>query len=184
MEVSEDHCMLNSLIYQDVLRSMSPPYVQHISQWKIFLTRLFDLMKVSMVYLLTQKEHLSNMFTLMPCVPRSVFALWKETWYSVTSSECIKSGRVLHVSLPKSKIALIRSGGGGRRKGSSFSGNPAKKLRNLASKVIILRLRHHQDSYVTLNQQSNQSKNAYFERRWDNQLYFKRMYLRSILLLL
>ena len=36
--------------------------------------------------------------------------------------------------------------GGGGRKGSSFCGTPAKKLQNLrptASKVMILRLRHH-----------------------------------------
>ena len=48
---------------------------------------------------------------------------------------------------------LRGEGGGGRwgRKGSSFCGTPAEKLKNLqpvACKVMILRLRHHQDSQV------------------------------------
>ena len=59
VEIFEDHCLLTSQIYQDVLGSMSPPYVQHISQGQTFLTRLSDLMKVSMVYFLTQKKHLA-----------------------------------------------------------------------------------------------------------------------------
>ena len=56
---------------------MSPLHVQDISQGQIFLTRLSDLMKVSMVYFPTQKKHLSMhlSFTLMPCVPGPAFAL-------------------------------------------------------------------------------------------------------------
>ena len=44
-------------------------------------------------------------------------------------------------------------GGGGELKGSSFWGTPTKKLQNLwpvASKVTILRLRHHQDRQVVI----------------------------------
>ena len=59
VEVFKDHCLLTSQIYQDVLGSMNPPYVQHISQGQTFLTRLSDLMKVLMVYFQTQKKHLS-----------------------------------------------------------------------------------------------------------------------------
>ena len=41
----------------------------------------------------------------------------------------------------------------GGYKGASFCGTPAKKLQNLrpaATKIIILRLRHHQDSQVVI----------------------------------
>ena len=43
----------------------------------------------------------------------------------------------------------FNGGGGGGHKGSSFCGTPVKKMQNMqpaASKNMILRLRHHQDS--------------------------------------
>ena len=53
----------------------------------------------------------------------------------------------------KYQSSFFKGEGGGEggewRKGSSFCGTPAKRLQNLrpaATKVIILRLRHHQDS--------------------------------------
>ena len=44
--------------------------------------------------------------------------------------------------------------GGSRGKGSSFCGTPSKKLQNLrpaTSKIILLRLRHHQYSQNALD---------------------------------
>ena len=67
VEIFEDHCLLTSQIYQDVLGSMSPPYVQHISQGQTFLTRSSDLMKVSMMaYFLTQQKPRPNYALHLP----------------------------------------------------------------------------------------------------------------------
>ena len=68
-------------------------------------------------------------------------------------------------------------GGGVGRKGSLLCDTPAKKLQNLrpaASKVMILRLQHHQDSQVVIYIDAKLwtskviNQNAYFGKRWHN----------------
>ena len=57
---------------------------------------------------------------------------------------------ILNLELFFGDLGLSIEGG---RKGSSFCTTPAKKLQNLrpaAFKVMILRLRHHQDSQVAI----------------------------------
>ena len=98
------------------------------------------------------------------------------------------------VYFPKSEVTLFLSlllifsllrlegsgeggGGGVGRKGSLFCDTPAKKLQNLrpaASKVMILRLQHHQDSQVVIYIGTKPwvskviNQNAYFGKRWHN----------------
>ena len=83
----------------------------------------------------------------------------------------------------------------GGRKGSSICSLilRQKKLKNLrpaAFKVMILLLRHRQDNQVDFYTDTKLwsskviNQKTHFEKRWDSYLYFKRIYLHSIIIVM